>query len=260
MEQPISSPFTVAALYHFAHLDAPDALRQPLLDRCNGLGLCGTLILAPEGINGTVAGSAQAVDRIVGEIRSWPGFDGLDVKYSAARDMPFRRMKVKIKPEIVTLRVPGLDPVAGTGEHIEPTHWNSVITDPGTIVIDTRNSFEVGYGSFEGAIDPGTRKFVDFPAWFDAEAEKLRAQGHSPRVAMFCTGGIRCEKASAYVKSRGFDACQLKGGILAYLEQVPEKESLWQGSCFVFDEREALEHGLKELSDKTAEPPPVKRP
>ncbi len=238
--------FTVAAMYRFARFDDPAALAEELRALCAALDLCGTLILAGEGINGTVAGRADAIAALVAHIRTLPGCADLDVKYAEATDAPFGRMKVKVKAEIVTLGAGDLDPARQAGTHLDPAEWNALIADPDTVVIDTRNAYEVAVGSFDGAIDPGTRSFRDFPAWFDAFAEKLREQGRTPRIAMFCTGGIRCEKSTALVKARGFDdVYHLRGGILRYLEEMPEAESRWQGDCYVFDERVAVGHGLR---------------
>lgn len=239
------SPVTVAALYRFARFDDPAVLQPPLQALCDSAGVKGTLLLAREGINGTIAGSGQAIARIVDHIRALPGCADLDVKFSSARTMPFYRMKVRLKKEIVTLGAGELDPAANAGLYVEPRDWNALLADPDTILIDTRNDYEVAIGTFEGAIDPGTRSFSEFPGWFDAKAAQLREQGRKPKIAMFCTGGIRCEKSTAFVKSRGFDKVyHLKGGILKYLETVPEHESQWRGECFVFDERVAVGHGL----------------
>lgn len=238
--------YTVAALYCFARFPEPDAIAADLRACCADLGMCGTLILAGEGINGTVAGDADAVAALVVHIRALPGCADVDVKYSWADAAPFARMKVKVKAEIVTLGVGDLDPASQAGTHLDPVEWNALIADPDTIVIDTRNAYEVAVGTFEGAIDPETRSFREFPDWFDAFAADLKAQGRAPKIAMFCTGGIRCEKSTALVKARGFyDVYHLKGGILRYLEEMPEAESRWQGDCYVFDERVAVGHGLK---------------
>lgn len=238
--------YTVAALYRFATLADPDAIAADLRTRCADLGTCGTLIVAREGINGTVAGSADTIATLVAHVRTLPGCADLDVKYSAANSAPFARMKVKVKPEIVTLGVGDLDPASQAGMHLDPAAWNALIADPDTILIDTRNAYEVAIGTFEGAIDPETRAFRDFPGWFDDFAQGLHDQGRTPKIAMFCTGGIRCEKSTALVKARGFDEVyHLKGGILRYLEEMPESESRWQGDCYVFDERVAVGHGLK---------------
>jgi UPF0176 protein len=244
-------PFTVAALYHFARIEDLAAVRAPIEALCAQHSLCGTLLLANEGINGTIAGSATGVAAATDHIRNLPGFADIEVKYSGAHSAPFRRMKVRLKREIVTMGVPDIDPVHGQGAYVDPADWNALISDPNTVVIDTRNSFEVEQGSFAHAIDPGTERFSEFPAWFDAEAEALRASGK--KIAMFCTGGIRCEKATAYVRAQGFDEVyHLKGGILKYLEEVPQEDSLFSGGCFVFDERVALGQGLTVLGDPVA--------
>jgi UPF0176 protein len=175
-----------------------------------------------------------------------PGFADLEVKYSAAGTMPFHRMKVRVKPEIVTMGQPHVDPLTGVGHYVSPKDWNALISAPDTIVIDTRNDYEVAIGSFAGAIDPGTASFREFPAWFRAERERLLGTGAPPRIAMFCTGGIRCEKSTAFLKSEGIEEVyHLEGGILKYLETVPAGESLWEGECFVFDQRVAVGHGLE---------------
>jgi len=241
-----TAPYTIAALYRFAVFPDPQGLAADLRALAAELGTCGTLILAREGINGTVAGSAQAVAALVAHIRALPGCAGLDVKYAVAPQAPFARMKVKVKAEIVTLGAGDLDPANGAGAYLDPAAWNALIADPDTVVIDTRNAYEVACGTFERAIDPGTGAFRDFPAWFDDFAQKLRDEGRAPKIAMFCTGGIRCEKSTAFVKSRGFDEVyHLRGGILRYLEEMPEAQSRWQGDCYVFDERIAVGHGLK---------------
>lgn len=251
MTLPVDTPLTVAALYHFAAIADPQAVREPIRALCEAHGLCGTLLLAGEGVNGTVGGPAAGVAALVDHIRQLPGFGDIEVKYSGAYSPPFRRMKVRVKREIVTMGVPDIDPVHGQGRYVAPADWNALISDPETIVIDTRNSFEVEQGSFAHAIDPGTERFSEFPAWFDAEAETLRESGK--KIAMFCTGGIRCEKATAYVRAKGFDEVyHLKGGILKYLEEVPQDQSLFTGGCFVFDERVALGQGLAVLGDPVA--------
>jgi UPF0176 protein len=233
---------SVAALYHFAPLADPAALREPLLALCNDQGLKGTLLLANEGINGTIAGSRAGVDVVIEHICAWPGFAAMEVKYSAAETMPFGRMKVRLKREIVTMGVKGIDPRSAVGTYVEAADWNRLITDPDTVVIDTRNDFEVQHGTFAGAINPQTGSFRQFPSWFDAQAVQFAGK----KIAMFCTGGIRCEKATAYARACGFEEVyHLKGGILKYLENIPPAESIWQGDCFVFDEREALGLGLE---------------
>jgi UPF0176 protein len=233
---------TVAAFYKFARFDGFEAARAPLQAVCDTAGVRGTILLAPEGLNGTIAGTREGVDAVLDHIRALPGFADLDWKESHAPDMPFHRMKVRLKREIVTLGVEGIDPEASHERYVAPEDWNAVISDPDTVVIDTRNDYEVAIGSFEGAIDPKTTSFGAFPAWF----RKFRAEKQPKRVAMFCTGGIRCEKSTAFLRSEGIDeVVHLQGGILKYLETVPEDESLWRGECFVFDHRVSVGHGLK---------------
>ncbi|GGD55311.1 rhodanese-related sulfurtransferase [Erythrobacter arachoides] len=240
-----AQPVCVAALYRFASLADCESLRAPLWQLCSDEGIKGTLLLASEGINGTIAGSPAGIESVVAHIRNWPGCAELAVKYSAAAVMPFHRLKVRIKAEIVTMGQPGIDPATNAGTYVEPGAWNALLDDPDTIVIDTRNDYEVAIGSFPGAIDPGTATFRDFAAWFERERGRLIGSGKPPKVAMFCTGGIRCEKASAFLKKEGLDdVFHLKGGILAYLEQVAESASRWQGECFVFDQRVAVGQGL----------------
>ncbi|MBL0914453.1 MAG: rhodanese-related sulfurtransferase [Sphingopyxis sp.] len=239
--------FTVAALYRFAPFDDPAALRQPLLGLCAAHGVKGTLLLAREGINGTIAGPSEGIAAVIAHIRALPDCAGLDVKYSAAAAMPFQRLKVRLKKEIVTMKVPGLDPARNAAPYIDPADWNALVDDPDTVVIDTRNDFEVGYGSFDGALNPHTKSFGDFPDWWRDHAAEFAGK----RIAMFCTGGIRCEKSTAFLRSEGVeDVVHLKGGILAYLEQVPEADTRWHGSCFVFDERVSVGHGLVEVGEK----------
>ena len=245
MTDTIPSPICVAALYRFARVDDCAAVQRDLAELCCGAGVKGTLILAQEGINGTIAGSDAAIARVVAHIRALPGFAALEVKYSRAAAMPFHRMKVRVKREIVTMGQPAIDPLADVGHYVAPQDWNALISDPATIVIDTRNDYEVAIGTFAGAIDPQTASFRDFPAWFRAERERLLGEGTPPKVAMFCTGGIRCEKSTAFLKAEGLDEVyHLHGGILKYLETVPAEQSLWQGECFVFDQRVAVTHGL----------------
>ena len=237
---PAPAPVRVTALYRFARFPDPAALRGPLEQLCRANGVKGTLLLATEGINGTIAGSPNAIDAVLAHVRSLPGCDRLEVKDAVADIMPFHRLKVRVKAEIVTMGV-AVDPLADAGTYVAPADWNALIDDPDTVVIDTRNDYEVKVGSFAGAIDPGTASFRDFPAWFAAHRDELAGK----RVAMFCTGGIRCEKATAYLKGQGVDdVFHLEGGILRYLEVVPAAESRWQGECFVFDERVAVGHAL----------------
>ena len=238
-------PIRIAALYQFARFDDPKALRAPLLALCEENGVRGTLLLAREGINGTIAGSDSGVEAVLDHIRTLPGCNAIEVKESRAESLPFHRTKVRLKKEIVTMGQPDLDPLAGVGTYVAPEDWNALISDPDTIVIDTRNDYEVQIGSFEGAIDPQTTSFREFPEWFRAKRAELEAEGRSPKIAMFCTGGIRCEKSTAFARAEGVeDVFHLKGGILNYLEHVPEDESLWRGECFVFDERVSVGHGL----------------
>ena len=240
---PKSEMFTVVALYHFATVEDPKALRSELERLGAALQLLGTLLVAPEGINGTVAGSARAIEAFVNELRSMEPFGGLEYKLSTAQGAPFYRFKVRVKKEIVTLGRPDIRPDERVGQYVAPQDWNALIDDPEVIVIDTRNHFEVEAGTFAGAVDPHTRSFREFTSW----AEAHLADKKGKRIAMFCTGGIRCEKATSYLLSEGFEnVFHLKGGILKYLEEVPEAESRWRGECFVFDQRVALKHGLVE--------------
>lgn len=241
---PSSQSVRVASLYQFTRLDDCQGVQQMLKLACERGGVQGTLILAHEGINGTIAGSDEAVEAVIRQIRALPGCEAMAVKDSRAPEMPFHRMKVKIKNEIVTMGEPDISPLHGVGEYVAPGDWNALISDPGTIVIDTRNSYEVEAGTFRNAIDPETSSFRDFPAWFRDQRASL-IDGKAPKVAMFCTGGIRCEKATALLKAEGVDEVyHLQGGILKYLEEVPAEESLWEGECFVFDQRVSLTHGL----------------
>ena len=242
-------PFTVAALYKFARFTDPAALRGPILTLCREHRIKGTLLLAREGLNGTIAGTDEAISALIAHLRTLPDCPEVEVKYSSTEIMPFHRMKVRVKAEIVTMGQPDIDPLEGVGHYIEPAAWNALISDPNVILIDTRNDYEVAIGTFAGATDPQTTSFRDFPAWFRSARARLFGQGKAPKVAMFCTGGIRCEKSTAFLKSEGVDQVfHLKGGILNYLEQVPAEQSLWQGECFVFDERVSVGHGLAQGS------------
>ncbi|MEA2941939.1 MAG: hypothetical protein QOD09_2468 [Bradyrhizobium sp.] len=246
-------PHTVAAFYQFTALPDFRELREPLRAICAGLELKGSVLLAHEGINGTLAGSRDAVGALIVELRDGALFggrlDNLELKFSSASAMPFQRLKIRLKKEIVTLGDGTADPTKGVGVYVEAADWNDLIATPDTLVIDTRNAFEVAMGSFAGAVDPGIKSFGQFK---DFAARTLDPQQHK-RIAMFCTGGIRCEKASAYLLSRGFaEVYHLKGGILKYLEAVPESESRWRGECFVFDGRVALGHNLRERETESA--------
>ncbi|NCG18752.1 MAG: rhodanese-related sulfurtransferase [Rhodobacterales bacterium] len=239
-------PMCAAALYKFTPIDSPADLRNELQGVCDKAGLKGTLLVAPEGINGTLAGKRAGIDALLAHLRAKPQLADLEVKLSGVEKMPFFRMKVRLKREIVTMGQPGIDPTVSVGQYVLPEDWNALISDPNTITIDARNDYETAVGTFRGAIDPGIATFRDFPAWFRRARERLLGEGRVPKVAMFCTGGIRCEKSTAFLKSEGLDnVFHLKGGILKYMERVPEGESLWQGECFVFDQRVTVKHGLK---------------
>ncbi len=255
LAEPVASadrmPMVVAALYQFTPFADCAALRGPLLAACRAHGIRGTVLLAREGINGTIAGPPPGMAHVLDHIRALPGCAQIAVKFSESAAMPFHRMKVRLKREIVTMGQPNIDPLASAGTYVAPADWNALISDPGTIVIDTRNDYEVAAGTFVGAIDPQTRAFSDFPGWFRGERERLLGKGEGegggkpPKVAMFCTGGIRCEKSTAFLKAEGVEEVfHLQGGILKYLETVPPEQSLWQGECFVFDQRVAVGHGL----------------
>lgn len=233
--------FVVAALYKFESLTDYASLRVPLLDFCIDAGIKGTLLLAAEGINGTIAGTRESVDKVIEYLRQDPRLNDIECKESFEKEMPFYRMKVKLKKEIVTMGVDSIDPKKLAGRYVEPKNWNSLITDPDVTVIDTRNGYEVDIGTFEGAINPETETFRDFPNY----AKRCLSPKKNKKVAMFCTGGIRCEKSTAFLLDQGFEEVyHLKGGILKYLEEVPEQDSLWRGECFVFDNRVAVKHDL----------------
>ncbi len=235
------TPIRVAALYRFTAFADPAGLRGDLLDVCTANGVYGTLLLAREGVNGTIAGFDAGVEAVLAHIRGLPGCAGLGVRDSRAAVLPFHRMKVRLKREIVTMGESDVDPVGAVGTYVAPADWNALIADPDTVVIDTRNDYEVRIGSFERAVDPDTATFRDFPDWLRANRAALEGK----KVAMFCTGGIRCEKATAFARAEGLeDVYHLKGGILNYLESVAPEDSLWRGECFVFDQRVAVTHGL----------------
>ena len=235
--------FTVAALYKFTAFDAPEALKPGLAKvACSG-GVKGTLLLAREGINGTIAGPRDGIDAVIAHIRTLPGCADLEWKESTASEMPFQRLKVRLKREIVTMGQPDVDPTRSVGTYVAPADWNALIARDDVVTIDTRNDYEVEIGTFDGAIDPQTKSFGEFPEWWSENAERFEGK----KVAMFCTGGIRCEKASNYLLGQGVeDVFHLKGGILKYLEDVPQEDSQWQGECFVFDGRVSVGHGLEE--------------
>lgn len=235
----------VAALYRFAAIADPKVVRDRLQAACETGGVRGTLLVAGEGLNGTIAGPEPAIEAVLAFIRTLPGFGDLDVKYAWTAEMPFLRLKVRVKAEIVTMGQPDLDPAREAGVYVSPADWNALIADPQTLVIDTRNDYEGEVGAFEGAVQPNTRSFRDFPDWFRTEGRALLDRTGAKRVAMYCTGGIRCEKATAFLKAEGVeDVHHLEGGVLRYLETVDARDSLWRGECFVFDERVAVGHGL----------------
>ncbi len=234
--------YRVATFYKFVELPGWEAMRSPLLDYCNHQNVRGTILLASEGINGTIAGQGESVERVLTYLSEELSLEELCPRWSDAKTQPFGKMKVKLKTEIVTFGQPEIHPAQQAGTYVAPEDWNTLIADPEVVVVDTRNSYEVRIGSFEGAVDPQTEKFRDFPDYVE---QQLDPKQHS-KVAMFCTGGIRCEKASAYLKQQGFEEVfHLKGGILSYLETVPSEESRWRGECFVFDERVAVKQGLE---------------
>jgi UPF0176 protein len=234
-------PVIVAALYRFAPLSNLQQLKQTLQSLCQDAGLLGTLLLADEGINGTVAGSRSGIDTLLDHLREVPGLSAIECKESEAGEQPFHRMKVRLKKEIVTMGVPGIDPNDVVGQYVPATEWTALIADPDVTVVDTRNRYEVHLGTFSGAIDPEIDSFREFPDWVDRNLDASRQK----KVAMFCTGGIRCEKATAYLLKQGFEQVfHLQGGILKYLEDVPREKSAWEGECFVFDNRVTVDHDL----------------
>lgn len=237
-QQEAMEPCVVAAFYHFTELPDYESLRNPLKEFCDAHQLKGTILLAKEGINSTIAGSRDAIDALLEYLRKDPRLQNLEHKESYCQGVPFQRMKVRLKKEIVTLGVPDIDPRYRVGTYVEPKDWNELIADPDVIVIDTRNTYEVEFGTFKGAINPNLETFGEFPQYVQ---EQLNPEKHQ-KVAMFCTGGIRCEKASAYMLSQGFsEVYHLKGGILKYIEEVPKEESIWEGECFVFDDRVSID-------------------
>ena len=240
----MSSPILIAALYRFVQLDNFESLRQPLLQLMLDNQVRGTLLLAAEGINGTVAGSEQGVENLLEYLRQDPRLRDFDCKISFDEEMPFYRSRVKLKREIVTMGVDGISP-ANAGTYVSPTEWNQLISDPEITLIDTRNDYESAIGSFENAIFPNTKSFRDFPDYVENNLDPKKHR----KVAMFCTGGIRCEKSTAYLREQGFDEVyHLQGGILNYLAQVPEADSMWRGECFVFDNRVSVNHALEKGS------------
>lgn len=236
------STIVVAALYKFTPFSAPADMQAPLRAHCDAQAVKGTLLLAQEGINGTIAGPKDGIAAVLDYLRALPGCKDLEVKLSWAPQMPFARMKVRLKKEIVTMGLPQANPMRAVGTYVEPEDWNALIRSKDVVLIDTRNDYETAIGTFPGAIDPGTRSFREFPEWWRAN----RAQFEGRPVAMFCTGGIRCEKATSFLLGEGVEEVfHLKGGILKYLETTPEKDSLWCGECYVFDGRVSVGHGLE---------------
>ena len=234
--------FTIAALYHFATVADPVQMQSTVKVRCEELQIKGTLLIANEGINGTISGAAANIDSILGFLSSIPEFADLVWKLSTSPEQPFARLKVRLKREIVTMGQPDVDPRGAVGQYIEPEDWNDFISAEDVVVIDTRNDYEVSIGTFDGAIDPKTKSFREFPSWWEDNKQRFANQ----KVAMFCTGGIRCEKSTSYLRSQGIEEVfHLKGGILKYLEEVPEEKSAWNGECFVFDGRISVGHGLE---------------
>lgn len=233
--------YVVCAMYKFVTLTDFEAKREPLLDAMNTFNVKGTLLLAEEGLNGTVAATREGIDSLLNWLRQDPRLDDIVVKESYEAELPFYRTKVKLKKEIVTMGVEGIDPLKVVGTYVKPKDWNALISDPDVVLVDTRNDYEVDIGTFEGAIDPKTKTFREFPQYV---SDNLDPEKHK-KVAMFCTGGIRCEKSTAYLKEQGFDEVyHLEGGILKYLEEVPQEESLWNGECYVFDNRVTVDHQL----------------
>jgi UPF0176 protein len=235
--------YTIAALYHFTRFEDPIAIKPALLDLCVAQGVKGTLLLAGEGVNGTIAGPRAGIDAVIAHLRSLPGCAALEWKEATSEVPPFPRMKVRIKREIVTMGQPDVDPASKVGNYVSAADWNALIQSPDVAVIDTRNDYEVAIGTFEGAVDPKTKSFGEFPEWWEQNKDRF----HNKRIAMFCTGGIRCEKSTNYLLGQGVEEVyHLKGGILKYLEEVPEDDSTWNGECFVFDARVSVGHGLRE--------------
>lgn len=254
----MSEDWKIAAFYHFVDLPDRDAWAERLVDHGLKAGLRGTVIVAPEGINSTCAGSHEAIDSTISLLKADPRLAAMEVKYSFADFCPFPKFKVKRKQEIVTFRQSEADPREDVGTYLDPKEWNELISDPEVLTIDTRNDYEVQVGRFQGATNPNTEDFTDFARFVD---EQLKGRENS-RIAMYCTGGIRCERSTAYLKSRGFKhVYHLKGGILRYLELMPEEKSLWEGDCFVFDYRVAVDHDLKpamwKIDPETSDPVPM---
>ena len=239
------TPFLIAALYHFVSLNKIDEWQTKIKNCCDEQSLFGTILIAPEGINGTIAGSHKSIINFVNWLCNQPQFKELEIKYSQNETCPFHRMKVRLKKEIVTMGKPDINPSKSRGIYVKPQDWNNLISSPDVLVVDTRNDYEIAIGQFKDAINPNTTSFRDFPNWADNFASQ-RKNIKPTKIAMYCTGGIRCEKSTAYMKRLGFDEVyHLQGGILKYFEEVPSNESLWQGECFVFDDRVSVDHTLE---------------
>jgi UPF0176 protein len=237
--------YTVAAFYRFHWIDDPAALREPLLATLTAAGAKGSVLLANEGVNGTIAAAPDKIEPALAAIKNLCALPNLDRKYSSAPNLPFMRLKVRLKREIVTIGNVKANPNEKVGEYVDPKDWNALISDPDVVIVDTRNDYEISVGTFRNAINPQTESFSQFPTWANQNLDTMRGK----KIAMFCTGGIRCEKASSFMRFAGFEhVYHLKGGILKYLEEVPPEESLWNGACYVFDERVAVGHGL-EIAD-----------
>jgi len=236
--------YKVAALYKFQSISNPKEIQSLIRDSLNKLNITGTILVGFEGLNGTISGEPQNITNAITFLKSINGFSSLDIKYSSSKKNPFIRLKVKLKKEIVTIGDENVNPNKVVGEYVDPNNWNDLISHEDTIVIDTRNNYEYSIGTFKNSINPKTTKFRDFPEWVESNGF-TDIDKKSKKVAMFCTGGIRCEKASSFMKDKGFeDVYHLKGGILKYLESIPEDESMWQGECFVFDDRVSVNHQL----------------
>ncbi|MGB2359274.1 MAG: rhodanese-related sulfurtransferase [Porticoccaceae bacterium] len=238
----MSTQYVTCALYKFVALPNYGSIRHPLLKVMTDNQVYGTLLLASEGINGTISSTRAGIDAVLNWLNQQPGLENIDTKESFDKEIPFYRTKVKLKKEIVTMGVEGIDPRQVVGTYVKPQDWNDLISDPEVLVVDTRNDYEVEIGTFKNAVDPKTTSFREFPEWANKNIDRAKTK----KIAMFCTGGIRCEKSTAYMKEQGFDEVyHLEGGILKYLEEIPKEQTLWQGECFVFDNRVAVDHDLK---------------
>ena len=238
----MSTQYVTCALYKFVALPNYGSIRHPLLKVMTDNQVYGTLLLASEGINGTISSTRAGIDAVLNWLSQQPGLENIDTKESFDKEIPFYRTKVKLKKEIVTMGVEGIDPRQVVGTYVKPQDWNNLISDPEVLVVDTRNDYEVEIGTFKNAVDPKTTSFREFPDWANKNIDRAKTK----KIAMFCTGGIRCEKSTAYMKEQGFEEVyHLEGGILKYLEEVPKDQTLWHGECFVFDNRVAVDHDLK---------------